>query len=350
MIKKEITTKENLMEVLDFLNRLKIKYWIDGGWGVDILTGKQNREHRDIDVDFDGEFTEALLAALQEKGYQIETDWRPSRIELYHPEFGYIDIHPLIISEDGSAKQAGLNDDWYEFEAEWFSSAVFNGRVIPCISAAAQKIFHTGYELREVDIIDMKNLERIMSMNETLKIMAERFSCRNFTDQIPEDKELLAIAEAGIQAPSGMNRQHWQVIVVKDKQIIEEMDAEGMKILAGLGDKTMHQRILDRGGKLFYNAPRMIVIAIKEAFPKGAELIDCGIIAQNIVLAATSLGIANIHCGFTGLAFAGSKGEEFKKRLKFPEGYECGIGILLGYTAKPAQPHIPNQEKITIIE
>ena len=53
---KEITTKENLIKVLNFLDELNIKYWVDGGWGVDILTGKQNRDHRDIDIDFDGKY------------------------------------------------------------------------------------------------------------------------------------------------------------------------------------------------------------------------------------------------------------------------------------------------------
>ena len=163
MVKKEITTKENLLEVLDLLDSLEIKYWIDGGWGVDILLGKQNREHRDIDVDFDGNFTVVLLDALKAKGYEITTDWSPTRIELYHSELGYIDIHPLIISEAGSAKQAGLNDDWYDFKAEWFSRALFDNRVIPCISVEAQKLFHSGYELREVDKIDMKNLDSIIS-------------------------------------------------------------------------------------------------------------------------------------------------------------------------------------------
>ena len=162
MVKKEITNKENLMEVLNLLDSLKIKYWIDGGWGVDILLGEQNREHRDIDVDFDGKFTGILLDTLKGKGYEITTDWSPARIELYHPQLGYIDIHPLIISEDGSAKQAGLNDNWYDFKAEWFSSALFEGRIIPCISAEAQKIFHNGYELREVDIIDLKNLDSLI--------------------------------------------------------------------------------------------------------------------------------------------------------------------------------------------
>ena len=108
MNNNETTSKENLFDVLNLLEDLNIKYWIDGGWGVDILTEKQNRDHRDIDVDFDGESEETLLAALKDKGYKITTDWSPARIELHHPELGYIDIHPLIIDEDGSARQADL--------------------------------------------------------------------------------------------------------------------------------------------------------------------------------------------------------------------------------------------------
>ncbi|QIB69695.1 nitroreductase [Aminipila butyrica] len=186
-------------------------------------------------------------------------------------------------------------------------------------------------------------------MNSTLKTIAERFSCRSFTGRLPEQEDLMAIAQAAIQAPSGMNRQGWHVILVKDKALIEEMETEGMSILSALEDKSMYERIMSRGGRLFYNAPCMIVIAVKEAFPKGAEWIDCGILAQNIALAATSLGIANLHCGFVGVAFAGNKAADFKRRLKFPEGYECGMGVLLGYAEHMASPHIPNQEKITVI-
>lgn len=186
-------------------------------------------------------------------------------------------------------------------------------------------------------------------MNETLKIIEKRFSCRSFTDQPPEEKDLMAIAKAGIQAPSGMNRQGWQIIVVRDKGLINEMEAEGMKILSSMEDKSILSRIMDRGGKLFYNAPCMIVIPIKESVPKGAELIDCGILAQTMVLAATSLGIDNLHCGLVGFAFAGDKAAEFKQRLKFPEGYECGMGILLGYAKDVGEPHVPDPAKITVI-
>ena len=99
------------------------------------------------------------------KGYKITTDWSPSRIELYHPELGYFDIHPLQINEDGSARQAASDGGWYEFKAKWFSSAEYEGRVIPCVSVEAQKLFHSGYELREVDYFDLKNLESLLNFN-----------------------------------------------------------------------------------------------------------------------------------------------------------------------------------------
>lgn len=162
MDKKEITTKENLMDVLDLLDRLNIKYWIDGGWGVDILLGKQNRVHRDIDVNFDGKYSDLLLEVLEKRGYAITTDWRPARIELYHPELGYLDIHPFVLNGNGTAKQADLNGGWYSFEETYFSEAAFEGRIISCMSVQAQRLFHSGYEQREVDVIDMKNLVKLL--------------------------------------------------------------------------------------------------------------------------------------------------------------------------------------------
>ena len=74
---KNNTTKDNLFEILNMLEDLNIRYWVDGGWGIDILSGKQNRVHRDIDIDFDSKYEAVLLSALKEKGYVITTDWSP---------------------------------------------------------------------------------------------------------------------------------------------------------------------------------------------------------------------------------------------------------------------------------
>lgn len=153
-----ITSKESFVMILDLLDELNIRYWVDGGWGVDVLIGRQTREHRDVDIDFDADFEGILIKTLEKAGYEITTDWRPSRVELFHPRHGYIDIHPLIIDQSSKAKQANPEGGWYYFEAQWFSKANFEGRTIPCISLEAQKLFHSGYELREVDKDDLKSL------------------------------------------------------------------------------------------------------------------------------------------------------------------------------------------------
>lgn len=161
MNRKEMTTIEDLMTVINLLENSGIRYWIDGGWGVDILAGKQTRAHRDIDINFDAQYTETLLNILSEYAYEVDTDWKPVRIELYSDKLGYLDIHPFILNADGTSKQADLEGGWYEFEKDFFGNALFEGKTIPCITVKGQKIFHSGYELRDKDIHDISILDNI---------------------------------------------------------------------------------------------------------------------------------------------------------------------------------------------
>lgn len=162
MVKKETVTLDDLKNVLDLIENTGIRYWLDGGWGVDVLAGEQTREHRDVDINFDSRYNDKLLQILKESGYEVVTDQSPVRVELHHPQLGYIDIHPFVLNNDGTAKQADLEGGWYEFDADFFGNAIFNGRNIPCISARGQKIFHTGYELRDVDKHDLKIIEKLL--------------------------------------------------------------------------------------------------------------------------------------------------------------------------------------------
>ena len=169
MPKKETATLEDLLSVLDLMDSSGITSWLDGGWGVDALAGEQTREHRDIDVDFDAQHTEKLLALLAERGYVLETDWAPARMELHSPQWGYLDIHPFVLNADGTAKQADLDGGWYEFAPDYFGSAVIAGRTIPCISVKGQRVFHSGYELREQDRHDLAVLERLEAEKATTR-------------------------------------------------------------------------------------------------------------------------------------------------------------------------------------
>ena len=93
-----------------------------------------------------------------------------------------------------------------------------------------------------------------------------------------------------------MNRQAWRVVVVKDRALMREMEAEGMERIARMEDQTLHNRIIERGGRLFYGAPCMIVVPIDPA-QYASAVMDCGIVCENIALAAASLGVASVICG-----------------------------------------------------
>lgn len=182
-------------------------------------------------------------------------------------------------------------------------------------------------------------------MNEILNTISRRYSCRAYDGRLPEREKLEALALAAVQAPSGMNRQPWQVIVVTNKALIEEMDAEGMRILAEAEDKTTYERFMSRGGTLFYNAPCMYLI-LKQP---GADM-DAGIVCENIALAATSLGLGSVICGMAAVPLNGPKGDGFKKKLGFNDGWEFGIAVLVGYSTKEGTPHTPDTSKIRYVE
>jgi lincosamide nucleotidyltransferase A/C/D/E len=129
--------------------------------GIDALVGHQTRPHRDVDLDIDGSCEEQVLAALADLGYVIETDWRPNRVELAAPGKGWVDVHPLVIDDDGSARQAALGGGWHEFPRSFFTTGHLGDVAVPCVSRQAQRLFHSGYELRQVDRHDLALLDQL---------------------------------------------------------------------------------------------------------------------------------------------------------------------------------------------
>jgi nitroreductase len=183
-------------------------------------------------------------------------------------------------------------------------------------------------------------------MNETLKSIAGRYSCRDFYDTPLAGTQIKALVEAALASPSGMNRQPWHIIVITDKPLIDELDAEGMKILAAAETQSGYERIMSRGGKLFYNAPCMIIAATSSANPAA---MDCGILSQNIALAAHSLGLGSVICGMVGIPLSGPRSDDLKKRLQFPEDCSFSIAVLVGTAKSGKEPHELDMSKVTYI-
>ena len=185
-------------------------------------------------------------------------------------------------------------------------------------------------------------------MNETLKTIAGRYSCRDFTGEPLTDEQIKALVDAALAAPSASNRMPWKIMVITDKALIEDMDKDGVAIITAPDDPYGYRdRVLETGGRLYYNAPCMFLIVIDGS---SYAPVDCGILCQNIALAAHSIGLASVICGQARLALNGGRGDEFKKRLGYPEGYEFGIAVLVGEAKSGKAPHDHDNSKVSYVK
>ncbi|MCL2187945.1 MAG: nitroreductase [Defluviitaleaceae bacterium] len=184
-------------------------------------------------------------------------------------------------------------------------------------------------------------------MNDVLQAIYQRNSCRDFSGAPLTAQQVEELTKSALAAPSAMNAMPWHIIVVTNKEMLDEMDAYMMANIAA-NNPEWHTRMQERGGKIFYNAPCLIVIAKKDDSEWAA--LDCGIVSQNIALAAHSLGLGNVICGMARMAFEGERAAEWTKKLQVPEGYSFGMSVCIGNANKGKEAHELNHQKVTYIK
>ena len=182
-------------------------------------------------------------------------------------------------------------------------------------------------------------------MNEVLKTIANRYSCRDFSETQLTKEQIENLVNAALASPSALNLQPWHIIVVTDKSFIDEMDTTAMET-GKVNNEPWYNRMMERGGKMFYNAPCMIFIMSDGS---SYSTLDCGIVSQNIALAAHSMGLGSVICGMARIPLGGAKGDEYKKRLKVPEGYDFGMSVCVGYANSGKEPHELVLSKVTYV-
>ncbi|MDR1793967.1 MAG: nitroreductase [Erysipelotrichaceae bacterium] len=183
-------------------------------------------------------------------------------------------------------------------------------------------------------------------MNETLKTIHARCACRRYSDKPVEREKIDEILKAALAAPSGLNKQGWRIIAIINKELMADLEAEEMRLLKA-GDPAGYQRILSRGGVAFYNAPVMFLIVSDKQSTYWP--MDCAIVAQNIALAATSLGLGNVICAMSSMIFAGDKKEEFIRRCEVPEGFSYALSVLAGYADMDSKAHEIDPDKAVVL-
>ncbi|MBQ9488381.1 MAG: nitroreductase family protein, partial [Lachnospiraceae bacterium] len=90
-------------------------------------------------------------------------------------------------------------------------------------------------------------------MNETIKVLESRRSCRNFKPDMIKDEELQAIVKAGTYAATGMGKQSPVIIAVTNKELRDEIMEANRKV-GGWGE----------GFDPFYGAPVILIVIAKK--------------------------------------------------------------------------------------
>ena len=168
-------------------------------------------------------------------------------------------------------------------------------------------------------------------MNETLKALKERRSCRNFKPDMVKEDDLKAIIEAGTYAATGMGKQSPIIIAVTDKELRDKISEENRKIGGW-----------DTGFAPFYGAPVILIVLAKKDVP--THVYDGSLVMGNLMNAAESLGVGSIWIHRAKEEFESDFGKDILKKLGIEEEYE-GIGhCALGYAAEPAKTAAPRKE------
>lgn len=171
--------------------------------------------------------------------------------------------------------------------------------------------------------------------NEVFKNIYERRSIQNFCPDAVPDDAIMEIIRAGTYAPSAMNIQPWRFVVIKNRQHIKKLSDKAKELWVEMSknaQKPELQRLADivsrPGFDVSFNAPLLVMIfAHQEAF---MPQIDCAFAAENMMLAAWSIGLGS---SWVGLAQPLEKVSGIMKELGVPEKHRLLGSLIFGYPA-----------------
>ena len=171
-------------------------------------------------------------------------------------------------------------------------------------------------------------------------IMARR-SIRKYKDQPVEREKLQQIVECGINAPSGMNQQPWEVRVVDNADYINGIT----EIYKKENPKTAEDPDFKN---MFRNAPAVIFVASPK---NGSGQLDCGMLGENMMLAALSLDLGTCCLGGP-IRFMKSNEEAapYLQKLGFSDDYELLYALAVGYPDEAPAAKPRNAEKVKFVD
>ncbi len=165
-------------------------------------------------------------------------------------------------------------------------------------------------------------------MNETINTLVNRKSARSFQEGKHVPKEVLdQIVAAGLNAPSGKNKQSPLFIVVSNDEMVKELS-------------KLNAAVMNIPADPFYGALDVIAVVAKKQF---TYIYDGSLAMGNLLNAAYSLGVDARWIHRCKEVFETPEGKQILQNLGITDEVE-GIGFcILGY-AKEDKPKTEIQE------
>jgi len=195
---------------------------------------------------------------------------------------------------------------------------------------------------------EQQSMETNSVQNATIETILNRRSIRAYKPEQIKKEELEQIITCAINAPSALNKQPWQVTVVQNPELLKEINDGFIQFAKNQQMQGNASRSQEPGFSVFHGAPTVIVVSndVSNSFSQ----VDCGLLGQNILLSAESLGIGTCVVGGVVGFLATSEGENIVSKLALPEGYKPLYTITVGY--KDQQPEAKPREisNVTVLE
>lgn len=178
--------------------------------------------------------------------------------------------------------------------------------------------------------------------NAVIETIMSRRSVRKYKPQAVNRDTMQVILECGINAPNGQNKQSWEIRVVDNPEFINGV-TEVFK-------KENPNATKDPNFKnMFRNASTVAFIANDTSYDMSQ--IDCGLLGENMILSAWSMGIGTCCLGGPARFLTTSPAAaEYLKKLDIPEGYQLLYCIAFGYPDETPAAKPRNAAKIKFID
>ena len=185
---------------------------------------------------------------------------------------------------------------------------------------------------------DNSNEIKDNAMNPVIENIMSRRSIRQYKPEPVKRETMDVILNCGINAPNGMNRQSWEVRVIDKPEKVAELKAAMVK-----AHPQMKPEMVEG---CFRNAPTLVFVGTDGSYDFAT--IDCGLLTENIVLSAWSLGVGSVCLG-SPIRFI-MESPEALEMLQFSEGFKPVICIGLGYPDEAPEAKPRDISKVKYVE